>query len=69
MNKSLQKDIITDEMRQKKKRAYCKKHMTKCQTMCVTLRNEQDADIIKWLSEQDNRSEAVRKVLRQWITE
>ncbi len=44
------------------------KYMERHQTLCVTLDNEDDKDIIVWLGKQKNRSQAVRKVLRAWIT-
>ena len=41
------------------------KYMERHQTLCVTLNKNTDADIIDWLNCQDNRSKAVRKVLRK----
>ena len=67
MNKSLQKDIITPTEKINKRRGYSKKYMTRHTTMCVTLANDADADIIEWLAKQDNKSDAVRTVLRDAI--
>lgn len=44
---------------------YAQKYMERHQTLCVTLSKTEDADIIKWLSKQPNRSRAVREVLRK----
>lgn len=45
-------------------RKYSAKYMTKHQTLCVTLSKTEDADIIAWLEKQENRSQAVRAVLK-----
>ena len=47
---------------------YSARYMERHQTLCVTLDKESDADIIRWLSSQQNRSVAVRKALREVIT-
>lgn len=44
------------------------KYMERHKTLCVTLDKKNDADIIRWLSTQQNRSQAVRKALREVIT-
>ena len=43
------------------------KYMERHQTLCVTLDKEKDADIIGWLDMQDNRSQAVRSVIKDFI--
>ena len=43
------------------------KYMERHQTLCVTLDNKDDADIIVWLGKQQNRSQAVRKALKEII--
>lgn len=58
MNKKLIKSKSDPGKRQRK---YMRKHMT----LCVTLSKEKDQDIIEWLDRQNNRSEEVRRVLRQ----
>jgi predicted RND superfamily exporter protein len=68
MNDDLKREIITPETKQNKRRAYSKKHMEKCKTMCVTLRQAEDADIIAWLDKQDNKSESVRKAIRGYLS-
>lgn len=45
------------------------KYMERHQTLCVTLDNDDDADIIIWLGKQKNRSQAVRKALKEFIRE
>lgn len=53
---------------QKKKgdrRVYLKKYMMRHRTLCVTLDNDSDSDIISWLDAQENRSQAVREALRK----
>lgn len=41
------------------------KYMERHQTLCVTLDKDVDSDIIGWLKKQENRSKAVRRVLRK----
>jgi len=68
MNTSLQKDIgLSEEERITRRRASAKRYMSRHQTMCVTLNEERDRDIIQWLDLQDNRAEAIRHVLRTYI--
>lgn len=43
------------------------KYMERHVTLCVTLDKEKDADIIGWLDMQDNRSQAVRSVIKDFI--
>lgn len=45
------------------------KYMERHKTLCVTLDNKNDEDIIIWLGKQENRSQAVRKVLKEFIRE
>ena len=68
MNNDLIRETVTDETKQEKRKEYNKKHMEKCKTMCVTLRQAEDADIIAWLDSQDNKSESVRKALRGYLS-
>lgn len=52
---------------QKKKgnrKQYLKKYMERHTTLCVTLDKQDDKDIITWLCEQENRSQAVRAALK-----
>lgn len=46
---------------------YSARYMERHQTLCVTLDKESDADIIRWLGAQQNRSVAVRQALREVI--
>ena len=62
MNNDLKKDIYDYKFHQKK-------YMVRHQTLCVTLSKEKDADIISWLGKQENRSEAVRRALREVQTD
>lgn len=48
--------------------AYQKNYMKNHTKVCISLDNKEDADIIKWLKEQKNRSEAVRKSIRERMT-
>lgn len=45
------------------------KYMERHVTLCVTLDKEKDADIIGWLNTQENRSQAVRAVIKGVIHE
>ena len=58
MNPALEKEI-------RYKYRHQAKYMERHQTLCVTLDKKADADIISWLGRQDNRSQAVRKALRE----
>ena len=60
MNHNLKKEERKHSNRQAK---YMERHMT----LCVTLDKEKDADIIRWLDMQDNRSQAVRSVIKDFI--
>ena len=51
-------------MRRSINSSYQKKYMERHVTLCVTLDKDKDADIIDWLNDQDNRSVAVRNLLR-----
>ena len=57
MNTDLKKEKVI-------KNKYAKKYMERHKTLCVTLDNETDKDIIKWLAKQKNRSVTVRQILR-----
>lgn len=48
--------------------AYQKNYMKNHTKVCISLDNTEDADIIRWLKEQKNRSEAVRKSIRERMT-
>ena len=48
---------------------YAKKYMERHQTLCVTLDKQKDSDIIGWLDKQENRSEAVRSLIKGAIHE
>lgn len=48
----------------KKPEKYRKRYMRSHKMLTLLLDKEKDADIIDWLSSKDNRSEAVRTVLR-----
>lgn len=48
--------------------AYQKSYMESHTKVCITLDNTEDADIIRWLKKQKNRSEAVRKIIRTEMT-
>ena len=50
------------------KKNYAKKYMERHRTLCVTLDNESDSDIIRWLETQENRSQTVREILRKEAT-
>lgn len=43
------------------------RYMERHKTLCVTLDKKNDADILSWLGSQHNRSQAVRKALREVI--
>lgn len=51
------------------RKKYLKKYMERHTTLCVTLDNSSDKDIIDWLSAQQNRSQAVRGALREVANE
>lgn len=61
MNAALKKE----EKHNNRQAKYMKRHMT----LCVTLDKENDADIIKWLGTQENRSQAVRSLIKGVINE
>ena len=44
---------------------YRKKFISKHKSFTVNLEYDRDADVIKWLSSQDNKSNAIRKALRK----
>ena len=60
MNEKLKKDS-------RKQAEYQKKYMQSHKVLCINLDKYEDRDIIAWLSRQSNRSEAVRKILREAI--
>lgn len=51
----------------KKDEKYRKKYMKNHRMLCLLLDNTKDEDIITWLTGQQNRSEAVRKALREAV--
>lgn len=51
----------------RKNEKYITKYMQKHQMLTVLLNKENDEDIIKFLWNQDNRSEVVRKAIREYI--
>lgn len=57
MNEVLKKD-------EKCRKRYMKSH----KVLSLILDNEKDADILRWLGYQDNRSEAVRNAIREKIS-
>ena len=59
MNTALKKE----EKHSNRQAKYMERHVT----LCVTLDKEKDADIIGWLDMQDNRSQAVRSVIKDFI--
>ena len=67
MNESLQKDTVSDTEKIQRRKMRLKRYMTRHKTMCVTLNTEKDNDILSWLGEQENRSEAIREALKQTI--
>ena len=60
MNNKLKKDTG-------KKPQYQKMYMNGHKMLCICLDKYDDRDIISWLSRQSNKSEAVRKILREAI--
>ena len=52
----------------KKDEKYIKKYMQKHQMLTVLLNKGNDEDIIKFLWNQDNRSEVVRKARREYMS-
>lgn len=61
MNNKLKKDSKT------KQADYQKKYMARHTLVCVNFDNDDDKDIIRWLGKQKNRSEAIRRVIREAI--
>ena len=57
MNNKLKKDTKQVE--------YYKKYHKNHKVVCINLDKQSDKDIIDWLDKHDNRSEAIRKVLRE----
>lgn len=62
MNSKLKKDDS-----EKKKAEYKRKYMQNHKVLCIHLDKKEDKAIISWLEKQDNRSEAVRRKLRETI--
>lgn len=52
----------------KKNEKYQKRYMRKHKMLTALLDKEKDADIIEWLNNQENRSEAIRQAIRDRIT-
>lgn len=44
-----------------------KKRQGHTTTVCFSVHTEDDADIVKWISQQENKSEAIRKAIRTII--
>ena len=51
----------------KKPEKYRKRYMRSHKMITMLLDNEKDADIIGWLGRQENRSEAVRELIRKEV--
>lgn len=51
----------------KKPEKYRKRYMKSHKMLTLLLDRQVDADIIEWLESKDNRSEAVRKLIRKEI--
>ena len=51
----------------KKPEKYRKRYMRSHKIVTLLLDNKRDADILDWLSKQDNRSEAIRIAIRSCI--
>ncbi len=51
----------------KKPEKYRKRYMRSHKIITLLLDNKKDADILDWLSKQENRSEKIRNVLRSFI--
>ena len=45
--------------------AYQKQYMKNHTKVCISLDNKEDADIIRWLKEQKNRSKYIRDLIRR----
>ena len=56
MNEALKKDL-----------KYIEKYMQKHQMLTLLLNKDRDKDIIKFLSDQDNKSAIVRRAIREYI--
>lgn len=48
-----------------KQKVYQKKYMDRHKMLCVLLNKDKDKDLIEWLENQENQSEAVREALRE----
>lgn len=59
MNNKLKKDT--------KRADYQKKYMEKHRALCINLDKKEDANIIRWLDKQSNKSKAVREALREAV--
>ena len=51
----------------KKPEKYRKRYMRSHKIITLLLDNKRDADIIRWLGRQENRSEAIRMAIRSCI--
>lgn len=56
MNEALKKDL-----------KYIEKYMQKNEMLTLLLKKDRDEDIIKFLSNQDNKSAIVRRAIREYI--
>lgn len=52
----------------KKNEKYIKKYMRKHQMLTLLLNKDRDEDIIKYLSNQDNKSALVRRAIREYMS-
>lgn len=50
-----------------KQMEYQKKYLKKKRMITILLDNKKDADIISWMERQENKSDAIREVLRKHI--
>ena len=60
----MNKDLVKPKSDKKK---HLSKYMERHLTLCVTLDKKNDKDIIDWLAKQQNRSQTVRSILRDFI--
>lgn len=49
----------------KKNESYKKRYMRKHKMLTALLDKKKDADIIEWLNKQENRSKAIRQLIRK----
>lgn len=63
----LKSEVIAMNESLKKPEKYRKRYMKSHKMLTLLLDRQVDADIIEWLETKDNRSEAVRKLIRKEI--